>query len=251
LLGFGAIGFIDDQAKIKKQKGLSAKIKFYLQTLVATIIMSMWYIFYTPNTHLIFPFFKNIHCDLWYLLIPWGAYIIIATSNAVNLTDGLDGLATGPLIFNFATFSSIAYLAGHQHFAEYLNIPFTGTAELTILGASLIGALIGFLWFNTYPAQIFMGDVGSLSLGAALALMALMTRHELLLLIAGGIFVIETISVIIQVISFKLRGKRVFLMAPIHHHYELLGWSEPKITVRFWIISFVLSLIALLTIKLR
>jgi phospho-N-acetylmuramoyl-pentapeptide-transferase len=172
-------------------------------------------------------------------------------SNAVNLTDGLDGLATGPLIANFATFSLIAYLAGHIKFAQYLFIPFAGTAELTIFGASLVGALLGFLWYNTYPAEIFMGDVGALSLGAGLALMALMARQELLLLIAGGIFVMETVSVVIQVASFKLFGRRVFRMAPIHHHFELLGWKETKITVRFWIISMILGLITILTLKMR
>ncbi len=187
---------------------------------------------------------------MW-LIVPWAALIIVATSNAVNLTDGLDGLATGPLIFNFSIFSMIAYLAGNVNFARYLYIPYAGSSEITIIGAILVGALLGFLWYNTYPAQIFMGDVGSLALGASLALMGIMARQELLLLISGGIFVLETLSVIIQVASFKLTGKRFFKMAPIHHHFELLGWKEIKITVRFWIISIILCLIAFLTLKIR
>jgi len=251
LIGFGFIGFLDDYKKIKYQDGISAKLKFKFQISIALIIVSLWYFFSNPKTSLCIPFFKNLTPNLFWLLIPWGAVVIISTSNAVNLTDGLDGLAAGPLIFNFSTFSVIAYLAGHKFFANYLYIPFTGTAELSVIGATLVGAMLGFLWYNTYPAQIFMGDVGSLALGAGLAFMALMVRQELLLLIAGGIFVWETVSVIMQVASFKLWGKRIFKMAPIHHHYELLGWNEAKITVRFWIISIVLSLVTLLTLKIR
>ena len=178
-------------------------------------------------------------------------FLIIVCSNAVNLTDGLDGLAIGSLVLNFATFSMVCYLAGHYALAHYLAIPFAGSAEVTILGGALVGASLGFLWFNTYPAQIFMGDVGSLSLGAGLAVIALMSKQEILLSISGGLFVIEAISVIIQVFSFKFLGKRVFKMAPLHHHFELLGWQESKITVRFGIISFVLCLLALITLKLR
>lgn len=251
LIGFGFIGFLDDWSKIRFNKGISAKIKFNLQIMFSIIIMSAWYFLSQPNTQLCLPFFKDISPNLGWFIIPWGVLIIIGTSNAVNLTDGLDGLATGPLIFNLATFSMISYLAGHKYFANYLYIPFANSSEITIIGVSLIGALIGFLWYNTYPAQIFMGDVGSLALGACLALMTLMARQELLLFIAGGIFVAETLSVIIQVISFRTTGKRVFKMAPIHHHYELLGWSEPKITIRFWIISLILSILALLTLKIR
>lgn len=251
MAGFGAIGFWDDWQKIFYKKGISAKIKFRLQVLMALVSASLWYFLCDPNTELCIPFFKNFAPQLGLLLIPWAAYIMIATSNAVNLTDGLDGLATGPLITNFATFSIIAYLAGHKKFATYLFIPYADSAELVILAAALIGALLGFLWYNTHPAQIFMGDIGSLSLGAGLAFMALMARQEVLLLISGGIFVVETLSVIIQVASFKLRGKRIFKMAPIHHHFELAGWEEPKITVRFWIISFILSLITILTLKIR
>ncbi|MCK4265256.1 phospho-N-acetylmuramoyl-pentapeptide-transferase [Candidatus Babeliales bacterium] len=251
LISFGAIGIIDDIAKIKSKKGIAAGTKFKLQILLATGIMLLWYFVSQPNTALCIPFFKNITTQLGWIIIPWGAFIIVSMSNAVNLTDGLDGLATGPLMTNFSAFSVICYLTGHKSFAKYLFIPFTNNAELTISGAILIGTLLGFLWYNTYPAQIFMGDVGSLALGAGLALMALMTRQELILPLAGGIFVIETISVIAQVFSFKMWKKRIFKMAPIHHHYELIGWTEPKITVRFWIISIVLSLLALLTLKLR
>lgn len=251
LLIFGAIGFLDDWFKIKKNKGITSKIKFSLQIIGALSISTIWYFLISPTTILCIPFFKNLNPNLGLLIIPWAAFIIVATSNAVNLTDGLDGLASGPLMFNFTTFSIIAYLAGHKQFASYLYIPFTGSSELAILGSTLVGTLLGFLWYNTYPAQIFMGDVGSLALGAGLALMALMTRQELLLIICGGIFVLETLSVIIQVFSFKCFGKRVFKMAPIHHHYELLGWDEPKITIRFWIISIILSVLTLLTLKIR
>jgi phospho-N-acetylmuramoyl-pentapeptide-transferase len=251
VMGFGLIGFLDDWFKISYHKGISAKLKFRLQILCAVTIAAGWYFLSNPDTRLCFPFLKNFNPELGLLLIPWAAFIMIAASNAVNLTDGLDGLATGPLIINFSAFSIIAYLAGHKKLAAYLFIPFAGSADLTIFGATLIGALLGFLWYNTYPAEIFMGDVGSLALGSGLALMALMARQELLLLICGGIFVAETVSVILQVASFKLRGKRIFKMAPIHHHFELLGWKEAKITVRFWIISIVLALLTLLTLKVR
>lgn len=251
MLGFGAIGFWDDWSKIQSKKGISATLKFRLQVTLALVLASLWYFLAAPDTHLCIPFLKNFSPELGLFLIPWAAFIMIAMSNAVNLTDGLDGLATGPLICNFSAFTMIAYLAGHKKFAAYLFIPYAGSAELVIISATLIGALLGFLWYNTYPAQIFMGDVGSLPLGAGLALLGLMARQELLLVISGGIFVLETLSVILQVSSFKLRGKRIFRMAPIHHHFELLGWPETKITVRFWIISIVLCLIAVLTLKIR
>jgi len=251
LISFSALGFVDDWCKIFHRKGLYARSKFFLQIALATSIASLWYVLIKPETALCLPFFKNCHPTLGLLLIPWAAFIMIAVSNAVNLTDGLDGLATGPLICNFATFSIIAYLAGHAKFATYLFIPSTGTGELAVIGAALIGALLGFLWYNAHPAQIFMGDVGSLPLGACLALMALMARQEFLLLLSGGIFVMETASVILQVASFKLLGKRIFRMAPVHHHFELLGWQETKIVIRFWIISLVLALCTLLTLKLR
>lgn len=251
LFSFGLIGFIDDWKKIKYKKGISSTLKFRMQVLFALAISFAWYFISKPDTKICLPFLKNIMPDIGLLLIPWAALIIVSTSNAVNLTDGLDGLATGPLMTSFAAFSIISYLAGHKSFSAYLQIPFAGTAEFALIGSILIGTLLGFLWYNTYPAQIFMGDVGSLMLGAGLGLMALMARQELLLLICGGIFVAETLSVMIQVFSFRTFGKRVFRMAPIHHHFELLGWSEPKITVRFWIISIVLGLITLLTLKIR
>jgi phospho-N-acetylmuramoyl-pentapeptide-transferase len=178
-------------------------------------------------------------------------FVMVAMSNAVNLTDGLDGLAIGSLIPNFATFSIICYLAGHYKFAEYLHIPFADSAELAVLGGILVGASLGFLWYNTYPAQIFMGDVGSLALGGVLAFMGLACKQEILLVLSGGLFVVETVSVMLQVFSFRYWGKRIFKMAPIHHHFELLGWPESKITTRFGIISFVLCLLTLMTLKLR
>ena len=251
LLSFGIIGFLDDWHKIKYDKGISAKVKFGMQIFFALLIATTWYFFCNPDPYLCIPFFKKLNPFLGYFLIPWAVLIIISTSNAVNLTDGLDGLAAGPLMFNFSTFAIIAYLAGHKLFAQYLYIPYVASSELSIFGATFVGSLLGFLWYNTYPAQIFMGDVGSMALGAGLALMALMTRQELLLLIAGGIFVLETLSVIMQVFSYRFLGTRIFKMAPIHHHYELLGWNEAKITIRFWIISIILSLLTLLTLKIR
>lgn len=248
---FGAIGFFDDYFKIKYRKGISSALKFRLQLLTSALTIGGWYYFVGPQTTLCIPFFKQFAPTLGLLIIPWGMFVLIGTSNAVNLTDGLDGLATGPLIVNFASFSFICYLAGHKQFANYLYIPYAGSAEIAILAAAFVGALLGFLWYNTYPAQIFMGDVGSLPLGASLGLAALMARQEVLLMIIGGIFVMETLSVIIQVMSFRLWGKRVFRMAPIHHHFELMGWQETKITVRFWIISIILAVLALLTLKLR
>jgi len=251
LSGFGGIGFLDDWQKIKHNKGISAQLKFILQWSVAFIIVLLWLQTVHATTTISFPFFKNFNPDIGLFFIPWAMFIIVATSNAVNLTDGLDGLAISSLIPNFATFSLICYLAGHLVISLYLHIPFAGCAEIAILGATLVGASLGFLWFNAYPAQIFMGDVGSLALGAALALMALMAKQELLLLISGGLFALETISVMAQVCSFKIFDRRIFKMAPLHHHFELLGWQECKITVRFLIISVVLCLIALITLKMR
>ncbi|MFT6765678.1 MAG: phospho-N-acetylmuramoyl-pentapeptide-transferase [Alteromonas naphthalenivorans] len=251
LISFAAIGLLDDVAKLTDSKGISSRTKFSLQIIVSAVIACAWIYFVDPSTQLSFPFFKHIHPDLGWWFIPWVMFVLIGTSNAVNLTDGLDGLAIGSLISNFATFALICYIAGHGLISHYLNIPFAGTGEMAIVGTSLVGASLGFLWYNTYPAQIFMGDVGSLGLGSVLAFMALASKQELLLPIAGGLFVIETLSVIVQVLSFKFLGRRMFRMAPIHHHFELQGWQESKITVRFCIISFVLCLIALMTIKLR
>lgn len=251
LVGFAAIGLFDDISKLRHAKGVSAKVKFSLQFVVSFIIASLWVVVMNPSTELCLPFFKNVHPDLGLLFIPWVMFVLIGTSNAVNLTDGLDGLAIGALISNFGTFALICYIAGHGVISHYLHIPFSGTGEMTIVGTSLVGASLGFLWYNTYPAQIFMGDVGSLGLGAILAFMALASKQELILPLAGGLFVVETLSVIVQVLSYKFLGRRMFKMAPIHHHFELQGWQESKITVRFCIISFVLCLIALMTLKLR
>lgn len=251
LIGYGAIGFIDDWYKIKYNSGLYSKTKFRLQILIGFAIAVTMLYFHKPTTELCFPFFKNLHPDLGLLFIPWVIFLLVGVSNAVNLTDGLDGLAIGALITNFSVFSIVAYLAGHFAFAHYLQIPFAGSSEVAVIGGILVGASLGFLWFNAHPAQIFMGDVGSLSLGAALALMAILSKQELILPISGGLFVFETLSVIAQYASLKLYKKRIFKMAPIHHHFELLGWNEAKITVRFNIISVVLCLIALITLKIR
>ncbi|MGC2310652.1 MAG: phospho-N-acetylmuramoyl-pentapeptide-transferase [Candidatus Babeliaceae bacterium] len=251
LLLFGGLGFWDDLNKIHCKKGISESMKFKAQIICAFLVISLWVWWCNPSTSLCIPFFKNFNPDLGFFFVIWGVFLLVATSNAVNLTDGLDGLAIGSLISNFAAFSVIAYIAGHYTFAQYLHIPFAGSAEMAVPGAALIGGSLGFLWYNTYPAQIFMGDVGSLALGAVLALMALMSKQELLLGISGGLFVVETLSVILQVFSFKRWGKRIFKMTPLHHHFELLGWPESQITVRFGIISLILCLLALITLKLR
>ncbi len=251
LFSFGAIGCWDDWYKIRYHRGISAWAKFSWQIFFATIVVLLWLHDSHASTTVILPFFKYMHPDLGLLFIVWAVFVLVGCSNAVNLTDGLDGLAIGSLIPNFILFSLVCYAAGHYRIAHYLAIPFTGSAELTIIGAILVGTSLGFLWFNTYPAQIFMGDVGSLALGAGLACMALLAKQELLLVISGGLFILETFSVILQVLSLKWRGKRLFKMAPIHHHFELLGWQESKITVRFGIISLVLCLLALITLKLR
>lgn len=248
---FGAIGCIDDMYKIKKHAGLSSKTKFLLQLIAAAIVVFVLIYFRHPSTEIWFPFFKKLHPDLGFLFIPWVMFLLVGVSNAVNLTDGLDGLAIGALITNFSVFSIVAYLAGHFRFAHYLQIPFAASSEVAVIGAILVGVSLGFLWFNAHPAQIFMGDVGSLSLGAALALMAVLSKQELLLPISGGLFVFETLSVMAQYTSLWLYKKRLFKMAPIHHHFELLGWNEAKITVRFNIISLVLCLLALITLKMR
>lgn len=251
LLGFGAIGAWDDWSKINRSKGISAVAKSSLQLLVSFIIVSIWVFFCGAQTTITFPFFKAFQPDLGMLFIPWAMFVLIGTSNGVNLTDGLDGLAIGSLIPNFFLFTILCYLSGNIALASYLHIPFSGTAEIAIMGAIFVGASIGFLWYNAYPAQIFMGDVGSLALGAGLGFMALLCKQELLLAISGGIFVAETLSVILQLGSYRLRGKKLFKMAPMHHHFELLGWQEAKITVRFAVISFILCLLALITIKIR
>jgi len=252
--GYGLIGFYDDFRKIRhgSSRGLPGRYKFLCQVLVACGV-SYWMIqCFSPDTRLALPFFKTIRPDLGWFYLPFAVFVIVGASNAVNLTDGLDGLATGPAITSFMTYALLAYFAGHVKISGYLQIPYIpGSGELSIFCGAIVGSLIGFLWFNTYPAEIFMGDVGSLPLGGALGYLALATKNEFLLVIIGGVFVVETVSVMTQVLSFKLTGKRIFLMAPIHHHFELKGWDEPKIIVRFWIISFMLSLMALATLKLR
>ncbi len=253
---FGLIGWIDDYKKIieKNSKGLEARWKYFWQSVSAlAVIIFLYSTSSTPAEHqLIVPFFKDFSLDLGWFYIILGYFVVVGASNAVNLTDGLDGLAIMPTVMVGSALGVIAYLAGHTEFSSYLHIPYiSGSGELVIFCGALFGAGLGFLWFNTYPAQIFMGDVGALSLGAALGLMAVITRHEIVFFIMSGIFVMETLSVIIQVASFKLTGKRVFRMAPLHHHYELKGWPEPRVIVRFWIITVILVLIGLSTLKIR
>jgi phospho-N-acetylmuramoyl-pentapeptide-transferase len=253
-LGFGVLGFLDDYKKIRDKNGIGirARVKFPIQMAMGLVASLILFSTIDHDSRLIFPFFKKITPDLgnWYIL--FSALVIVGSANAVNLTDGLDGLAIGPYLIASATFMLFCYLVGNFRFAAYLQIPFVrGSAELTILCGALVGSSLGFLWYNTYPAQVFMGDVGSLALGTALGTIAVVTKQEFLLVIVGGIFVMEVLSVMIQVISYRLRGKRVFRMAPIHHHFELKGWAEPKIIVRFWIIGIILGLVAISTLKLR
>lgn len=251
---FSALGFIDDFRKISKKntKGVSGKMKLLWQFIVTAIVCTFHY-YSSDNVGMVnIPFLKSVYIDLGVLYIPFSIFIIIGASNAVNLTDGLDGLAIGPVMISSACFALLAYVSGNSVIADYLNFPYiAGAGELTIFAACLVGAGMGFLWYNTYPAQVFMGDVGSLPLGGALGALAVFSKHEVLLAIIGGVFVLEAVSVITQVASFKLTGKRIFRMAPIHHHFELKGWPEPKVIVRFWIISVVLALIGLLSLKIR
>ena len=256
ILSFSLIGFFDDFLKIKNSNssGIKAKYKFILQILFALMIVYLINISTAENIRNILhlPFYKNLIFDLGIFYIFFGIIVIVGTSNAVNLTDGLDGLATVPVILVSLTFVLIAYLAGNINFSNYLKLSYIKeTGELCIVLGSIIGACLGFLWFNAPPAKIFMGDTGSLALGAFLGTVSLITKHEIALLIAGGLFVLEASSVIIQVVSFKLFGKRVFRMAPLHHHYEKKGWEESTIVIRFWIISVILVLLALSTLKLR
>ena len=255
-LAFGVIGFIDDYTKIKEKKnaGISGRMKLFWQFSISFI--AFYFISLNMNdeisTNLSFPFFKNYILDLGIFYYIFAAVVITGSSNAVNLTDGLDGLAVGPLIIATTCFAIISYLVGNAIFANYLiinHIPNSG--ELTVFCAAIVGACVGFLWYNAPPAQIFMGDVGSLALGATIGIVSVITKHEIVLAIIGGLFVIEALSVMIQIFSYKIRGKRVFLMAPIHHHFEKLGWSETKVVLRFWIVAFVFALIGLSTLKLR
>jgi phospho-N-acetylmuramoyl-pentapeptide-transferase len=254
LVGFGAIGFADDYLKLirRNSKGLTMKQKMACQILVALVASALLYNYPTFKSTLAFPFFKGFMPDLGVFYLFLVIFVIVGTSNAVNLTDGLDGLATGPVLISAGTFMVLAYLAGNVKIASYLQIPYvSGCGELTVFCGAIVGAAMGFLWYNTFPAQMFMGDTGSVSLGATLGVVAVMTKQEFLLAIVGGLFVLETLSVIFQVASYKLWKKRIFRMAPIHHHFELKGWAEPKVIVRFWIITIFLALLAFSTLKLR
>ncbi len=254
IMGFAAVGFMDDYRKVTvaKNAGLSARAKLGGQFAFALAGMAALYFRPDFDSHLTVPFLKELRLDLGLLYIPFGALVIVGSSNAVNLTDGLDGLAIGPVMTTASTYAILSYCAGHSVIAGYLLIPqIPGAGELAIICAAITTAGLGFLWFNTYPAQMFMGDVGSLALGAAIGTVAVISKNELVLLVAGGVFVVEALSVIIQIGSIKLRGKRVFRMAPIHHHFELLGWPEPLIIVRCWIISILCALMTLATLKLR
>lgn len=256
MLGFGAIGFTDDylmQVK-KRSKGLTARGKILLQTLLALLAGYLVIICPNFNTEVTVPFFKQVSPDLgrWGYMV-FAAFVIVGASNAVNLTDGLDGLAIGPVIIAAVTYMIFAYVSGHVKFAQYLQLNYVaGAGEISVFCGALAGAGLGFLWFNAYPAQVFMGDVGSLSLGASLGAVAVVTKQEILLVLVGGLFVVEALSVIFQVGFFKMtKGKRIFRMAPLHHHFELKGWPEPKVIVRFWIIAIALALVSMSTLKLR
>jgi phospho-N-acetylmuramoyl-pentapeptide-transferase len=254
-LFFGMIGGIDDLRKVRKKntKGLSARGKLVLQIVGASVVGLFILLHPGFDGQLSVPFFKNIHPDLGWFYLVFAVLVIVGASNAVNLTDGLDGLATGPTVISGSVYLVFSYLAGHTVLADYLQIPFVpGAGELAIFCGAMVGACLGFLWFNAYPAQIFMGDVGSLAIGGALGSVAIIIKQEFLLAIVGGIFVMEALSVIMQVGYFKMtNGKRIFLMAPFHHHFEKKGWHESKVVVRFWIVSVILGLFAIATLKLR
>ncbi len=253
-LGFGAVGFADDYQKLAlgNSKGVPGRVRLLCEFSIALAAAGFLYWMPEFDSRLYLPFLKNTSIDLGVFYIPFAAIVVVGAANAVNLTDGLDGLAIGPVMTTAFTYGVFAYVAGNLKYADYLQIPYVaGAGELSIFAAALLCAGLGFLWFNAYPAMMFMGDVGALPLGAALGMIAVLTKHEIVLLIAGGVFVGETLSVILQVASFKLRRKRIFRMAPIHHHFELQGWPEPQIIVRFWIISIICALVALSTLKLR
>lgn len=254
IIGYGLVGFVDDYLKVVKKntKGLSARQKLFWQFLLAAVVASLLYLDPGFNKMLYVPFFKNFHPEMGLLFIPFVMLVIVGASNAVNLTDGLDGLAIGPVAINAATYLLFAYIAGHATLSAYLQIPpVPGAGELAVICGAMVGASLGFLWFNSYPAEVFMGDVGSLALGGTLGVISVLTKQEILLVIVGGVFVVEALSVIFQVGSYKYRGKRIFRMAPIHHHFELKGVAEPKIIVRFWIITIILALVAISTLKMR
>lgn len=254
ILWLGLVGFIDDfiKLRLKRSKGLSARAKFAGQIILGLVMGIFIYLDPNLSTRLDLPFFKDVIIDLGIFYILFVMFVIVGSSNAVNLTDGLDGLATVCVLMVAFSYGILSYLTGHLRFSQYLLIPYMdGVGELAIFCASIVGSCLGFLWFNCYPAQVFMGDVGSLALGGAIGLVAILIKKELLLVIVGGIFVLEALSVILQVTSFKWRKKRIFLMAPLHHHFQMKGWSETKIIVRFWIIAAILALFTLATLKLR
>jgi len=253
-VGYGIIGYTDDYLKVSKKntKGLSGKFRLFVEfaIAIAACVYLYQYAGFSMTVHM--PFLKGVSIHLGWFYILFASFVIVGCANAVNLTDGLDGLAIGPVMINAITFGIFAYLAGNFKIAGYLQIPYVaGVGELSVVMATVAAAGLGFLWYNTYPAQVFMGDVGSLSLGGIIGMAAVLTKNEILLILLGGIFVIEALSVITQVVSFKLTGKRIFKMAPIHHHFELKGWAEPKVIVRFWIISILLAVLSLATLKLR
>src|SRR6056300_1062 len=255
-ISFGLLGALDDYKKIKynNSQGISSKFKIFAQIFLAIIGVSVFVYFsdYQNLTNLYFPFFKNLIINLGWFFIPFSVFVIIGSSNAVNLTDVLDGLATVPVILVAACFAFISYVTGNIVFSDYLQIPYIeGTGEVSIFCGAIIGSCLGFLWFNAPPAKIFMGDTGSLALGGSLGAVGIITKHEIVLAITGGLFVLEAVSVMVQVISFKLTGKRIFKMAPIHHHFEKKGWPESTVVIRFWIISIILAMIGLATLKLR
>ncbi|MFN3700055.1 MAG: phospho-N-acetylmuramoyl-pentapeptide-transferase [Alphaproteobacteria bacterium] len=256
MVGYGAIGFFDDFLKLTKKnsKGLPGRIKLLCQVTIALLVSIGVMIVLPPHlqSHIAIPFFKDLFINIGWFFAVWAVLVIVGASNAVNLTDGLDGLAIVPVAIAAACFGLIAYLVGRTDFTDYLKIPYVpGTGELAVICGALIGGAMGFLWYNAPPAMVFMGDTGSLAMGGVLGAIAIMTKQELVLAIIGGLFVLETVSVIVQVVSFKLTGKRVFAMAPLHHHFEKKGWSEPTIVIRFWIIAVILALIGLATLKLR
>ena len=251
---FGAIGWYDDYCKLSRRRGLAARYKYLLQSLVGLGGALFLYVSAesAAELRLIVPVLKDVALELGWLYVPLAYFVIVGTSNAVNLTDGLDGLAIGPAVLVAGALAIFVYVAGHREFAAYLGFPFiSGAGEVAVVCGCIVGSGLGFLWFNTYPAQVFMGDIGALALGAALGTIALVARQEIVLFVMGGLFVMETVSVILQVGSYRLTGRRIFRMAPIHHHFELKGWPEPRVIVRFWIITVVLVLIGLATLKVR
>jgi len=253
-LGFGGVGWLDDYRKLTRGRGVSARLKFLLQSVVG--LAGAVFLFASAEganeLRLIVPVVKDVALDLGWVYVPLAFFVIVGTSNAVNLTDGLDGLAIGHTVLVASALAVFVYVAGHSQFASYLAFPsIPGVGEVAVICASIIGAGLGFLWFNTYPAQVFMGDIGALSLGAALGTVAVVCRQEIVLFVMGGVFVMETVSVILQVASFRLTGRRIFRMAPLHHHFELKGWPEPRVIVRLWIVTLVLVLVGLATLKVR